>query len=83
MTKCDFCKDDLSQGLQPACIAACPTRALHFCEMEKLVSAHGMVNQVAPLVSGKMTDPCLVIKLHRNSKPVDSTSGSVTAPEEM
>jgi len=83
MTKCDFCQDEQEQGRQPACIAACPTRALNFGPMEQMTEAHGSVNQVAPLVSGEMTQPCLILKLHRNSKPIGSLSGQIAAPEEM
>ncbi len=33
MTKCDFCLDNLQQGLPPACVAACPMRVLDYGEM--------------------------------------------------
>jgi len=32
MTKCNFCFDDLEQGLPPACVAACPMRVLDYGE---------------------------------------------------
>lgn len=32
MTKCDFCIDNLEQGLPPACVAACPLRVLDYGE---------------------------------------------------
>jgi len=83
MTKCDFCNDELSLGRDPACVAACPTRALSFGGMDQLTNVYGVVNQVAPLVSGRITRPNLIIKLHRHSRPVDSNSGSIAAPEEM
>lgn len=34
MTKCDFCPDQLEQGLPPACVAACPMRVLDYGETE-------------------------------------------------
>lgn len=34
MTKCDFCVDQLEQGLPPACVAACPLRVLDYGEAE-------------------------------------------------
>jgi len=34
MTKCDFCLDQLEQGLPPACVAACPMRVLGYGEAE-------------------------------------------------
>jgi DMSO reductase anchor subunit len=33
MTKCNFCVDNLEQGLPPACVAACPLRVLDYGEM--------------------------------------------------
>ena len=32
MTKCNFCFDNLEQGLPPACVAACPMRVLDYGE---------------------------------------------------
>ncbi len=34
MSKCNFCFDDLDQGLPPACVAACPLRVLGHEEMD-------------------------------------------------
>ncbi len=36
MQKCDFCLDRLEQGKEPACVATCPTKALHAGTMEEL-----------------------------------------------
>ncbi len=33
--KCDLCIDLTNRGLKPACVAACPTRALLFTDMEE------------------------------------------------
>lgn len=36
MTKCDLCIDRISEGLKPACVAACPMRALDAGPMDEL-----------------------------------------------
>ncbi|HUI87244.1 MAG TPA: DMSO/selenate family reductase complex B subunit [Anaerolineales bacterium] len=33
MTKCNFCYDNLEMGLPPACVSACPLRALDYAEI--------------------------------------------------
>lgn len=38
MSKCDFCSDEITAGGIPACVAACPTRALSFGEHDKILA---------------------------------------------
>lgn len=83
MTKCDMCRDLLAEGKMPACVSACPSRALGFGEMEELKKNPGMTLEVAPLPSISMTKPALVIKPHRYSKSEGSTAGIVANREEM
>ena len=37
MDKCDLCADRRSEGLLPACVAACPTEALKFGEINEIL----------------------------------------------
>ena len=32
--KCDLCADRVGKGLEPACVSACPTKAIRFVEVE-------------------------------------------------
>ena len=83
MTKCDFCRDNLQAGLAPACVAACPCRALDFGTYEELVARYGSHAPIAPLPNPSITTPHLVCAPHRNAKPLGSTSGSISNPEEV
>lgn len=62
--KCDSCYQIREAGGQPACVAACPNRALDFGEYDDLVAKYGedCVSEIAVLPSATETDPSLLIK---------------------
>jgi anaerobic dimethyl sulfoxide reductase subunit B len=66
-TKCDFCQGSLDLGLDPACVSACPNRALSYGEFTELKAKHGDASQIFPLPSSTATRPALVIIPHRNA----------------
>ncbi len=41
MKKCDFCHDRVAQGMEPACVRTCTTRALGFGTLEELSRKQG------------------------------------------
>lgn len=65
--KCDFCMDLLAQGEQPACVVACPMRALDFGTMEELEKKHGGTREIKGLPKPDITKPSLLINPHRDS----------------
>jgi DMSO reductase anchor subunit len=73
MTKCDFCLDNLEQGLPPACVAACPLRVLDYGDSTGLPAP--TANEIwlwdapsqthpFPLPAFSHTQPRLAIKQH-------------------
>jgi len=87
MSKCDFCQDYLEQGLPPACVAACPCRALDYGELDVLEKKYGTFPPIAPLPDPALTSPCFICAPNRNSKPQGSTEGIrgalISNPEEV
>lgn len=65
--KCDLCQDLLANGEPPACVEACPMRALEVGEYEELVAKYGDVRDVVPLPDSSETLPSIVIKLHADA----------------
>jgi anaerobic dimethyl sulfoxide reductase subunit B len=61
MSKCTFCEDLLAQGQNPACVDACPMRALEFGELSDLRAKYGDLNAVEPLPTASLTNPSVVI----------------------
>jgi anaerobic dimethyl sulfoxide reductase subunit B (iron-sulfur subunit) len=67
MTKCSFCVEDLDAGLEPACVTACPVRALDAGERGRLAERHGMNDDavdLAPLPARELTEPALLVTPH-------------------
>lgn len=60
--KCDACKTLRENGEQPACVAACPMRALEFGPIDELAAAHpDAVKDIAILPDSSTTGPCTLI----------------------
>lgn len=60
--KCDGCYPLRLNGEQPACVAACPMRAIEFGPIEELRSAHpDAVDRITVLPDPSQTKPSLVI----------------------
>ncbi|MDX9941665.1 MAG: DMSO/selenate family reductase complex B subunit [Bacteroidales bacterium] len=83
MTKCNFCIDYLEQGQAPACVAACPMRALDFGELEALRERYGSVNEVFPLPQKNFTDPALVVKPHPGTRISQKHQAQIANIEEV
>lgn len=60
--KCDACIELRANGEQPACVAACPMRALEFGPVEELAAAHpDAVKDIVILPDSETTKPCTLI----------------------
>lgn len=84
MTKCDFCRADVEQGGAPACVAACPMRAIAFGEISDLRARYGDLSEVFPLVPATQTQPNLVLRAHRDAHKANAQSvpsARIAAPE--
>lgn len=80
--KCDGCKDYVANGEKPACVMACPARALKFgdvADMEK----RGERANIAPLPEVSYTKPNLFIKPSADAKPANDRAGIVANPLEV
>jgi anaerobic dimethyl sulfoxide reductase subunit B (iron-sulfur subunit) len=83
MSKCTFCSDAIDRDEPPACVAACPSRALFFGELSELREKYGTVSNLAPLPDADVTKPALVIKPGRAAHLAGSGAGKLANPEEI
>jgi anaerobic dimethyl sulfoxide reductase subunit B (iron-sulfur subunit) len=82
MGKCDFCADNIDAGLPPACVAACPMRALDFSEASTARDMPASLalwetsgsNHPFPLPNYSRTQPHLAIQPHAGmSLPIEKS----------
>jgi anaerobic dimethyl sulfoxide reductase subunit B len=83
MTKCDLCYDYRESGQDPACVSACPSRALDWGPIEELRAKYGTTNNIAPLPDPEITRPRLVMTPHRDATRWDAATGRITNPKEI
>lgn len=71
MGKCTFCAEDLDAGLEPACVAACPVRALEAGPADELRARYGDEEAAAslpPLPDAMLTRPALILAPHAQAE---------------
>jgi len=87
MSKCDFCRDNLERGLPPACVAACPCRALDYGSWDEMQAKYGLHPSIAPLPNPDFTRPRFICVPSRLSRPLGSNAGMrgtlISNPEEV
>jgi anaerobic dimethyl sulfoxide reductase subunit B (iron-sulfur subunit) len=77
MTKCDFCVELQAVGEKPACVAACPFRALEYGDIKELKAKHGTLNDPAPMPDPALTKPAIVYTPHKDTRTSQSGGGQV------
>lgn len=80
--KCDGCIDLLAQGEKPACVMACPTRALDFGSVGDM-SRRGRRGDIAPLPDPIHTGPNIYILPCVDARPTGDADGKVANPLEV
>jgi len=77
MTKCNFCYDLVDQGQKPACVDACPFRALDFGDIDELRAKYGGIPNPAPLPEASITYPSVVYTPSRSTVSSNSSNGHI------
>jgi anaerobic dimethyl sulfoxide reductase subunit B len=83
VSKCDFCVDLVEAGQPPACVSACPNRALDFGDLDDLRQRYGSIDRVFPLEDPAVSRPALVIKPHRHAALAQTREPEVGNWEEL
>jgi len=78
MSKCHFCYDLIDRGEGPACVTACPMRALDFGDISRLRKDYSGTGKVYPLPDESLTKPALLIKPHKDSEKAEKVKAVVS-----
>ncbi len=62
MQKCHFCLDRLAENKKPACVDACPMRALDAGSIEELRAKYGDIREAESFVYDEKLIPAIVLK---------------------
>ncbi len=82
VNKCDFCKDIVDAGGNPACVDACPMRAMDWGDVEELKAKYGdAVFPVEPLAGPEDFGPNALYTKH--VKAVEGAAGAILNEEEI
>lgn len=66
--KCDGCVDLVDKGQNPACIDACPMRAIEFGDIEELRKKYGTLADLKVLTNSKITNPSITVNAKDEAK---------------
>lgn len=83
MTKCDFCEDELAEDRPPACVAACPMRAMDYGPIDELRERYGDLDEIEPLPSASISQPAIVFGPHRQARTKGAQDGHIANLEEV
>jgi anaerobic dimethyl sulfoxide reductase subunit B (iron-sulfur subunit) len=83
MGKCNFCYDFIDEGKPPACVAACPMRAMDYGTLEEMIAKYGDLRELAPLPASDITNPSSVYTPNRATLPSGATQGEIANTEEV
>jgi anaerobic dimethyl sulfoxide reductase subunit B len=77
MTKCDMCVELQAKGENPACVDACPYRALEYGEISDLRAKYGNLIDPAPMPDPSLTGPSIVYTPHKDTRTTGTGGGQV------
>ncbi|HEY3365884.1 MAG TPA: DMSO/selenate family reductase complex B subunit [Symbiobacteriaceae bacterium] len=72
--KCNLCVDLIEKGREPACVAACPVRAIHVGPIAELKKQFGGTMQVKSLPDPALTKPNSLYTPHRDAVRGDASA---------
>lgn len=75
--KCDMCSLLIEAGEEPACVQACPTRAMHFGTLEELKGAYPEADALIEPLPLAETDPSLLVLPHASAQRSGEGTGEV------